>query len=375
MSLFVSSEFDSGNIVVRSCADPSNIELLIRHDVGDEHLQWFFFRVSGARDQDLRLRLLNAGVSSYPRGFEGYRACASTDREHWTRVPTSYDGAELVIEHRPTSDLVYYAYFAPYSLARHDDLIARSAAHPLVRAERLGATPDGRDLDLLCVGESLPLKKPCWIIARQHPGETMAEWLVEGLLERLLDPDDPVARKLLGQATFYVVPNMNPDGSARGHLRCNAWGVNLNRAWLEPSPTQSPEVFLVREKMLQTGVTFALDVHGDEALPYNFIAGADGVASLPEARHAARRRYKDALCGASPDFQIEHGYPPVAPGKADLRIATNWIADKFGALSMTLEQPFKDTVETPHPDGWSPARARQLGRANLDALLAVLGEL
>jgi murein tripeptide amidase MpaA len=171
-------------------------------------------------------------------------------------VPTSYDGSELIIEHRPTTDLVYYAYFAPYSLERHSDLIAQSVAHPLVTLERLGTTPDGRDLDLLRIGDQHE-KKPCWIIARQHPGETMAEWLVEGLLERLLDPHDPVARSLLSQATFYVVPNMNPDGSARGHLRCNALGVNLNRAWQEPNLSQSPEVFLVREKMQKTGVKFA----------------------------------------------------------------------------------------------------------------------
>ena len=29
--------------------------------------------------------------------------------------------------------------------------------------------------------------------------------------------------------TFYVVPNANPDGSVRGHLRTNASGANLNR--------------------------------------------------------------------------------------------------------------------------------------------------
>jgi murein tripeptide amidase MpaA len=375
VSLFISSEFESGNIVVRSSAEPSNIELLLRHDVGDEHLQWFHFRVSGARGQDLRMKVINAGSSSYPRGWEGYRACASVDRQHWTRVPTSYNGSELIIEHRPTSDVTYYAYFAPYSLERHDDLIAQSATHPLVVAERLGATPDGRDLDLLRIGDNQRDRKPCWIIARQHPGETMAEWLVEGLLERLLDPNDPVARSLLSQATFYVVPNMNPDGSARGHLRCNALGVNLNRAWQEPSLSQSPEVFLVREKMQKTGVKFALDVHGDEALPYNFIAGADGVASLSETVHGLRSRYKEALRRVNPDFQTEHGYPPVARGQANLQIATNWIAAHFGALSMTLEQPFKDTIDSPHPDGWSPDRARLLGRANLDALLAVVEEL
>ncbi len=36
-----------------------------------------------------------------------------------------------------------------------------------------------------------------WVTARQHPGETMASWFAEGLLERLTDPHDPVARSLL----------------------------------------------------------------------------------------------------------------------------------------------------------------------------------
>lgn len=44
-----------------------------------------------------------------------------------------------------------------------------------------------------------------WIIARQHPGETMAEWFIEGLLGRLLDFQDPTARALLDTATFYIV--------------------------------------------------------------------------------------------------------------------------------------------------------------------------
>ena len=59
-------------------------------------------------------------------------------------------------------------------------------------------------------------KQPLWIIARQHPGETMAEWFVEGMLERLIDGNDPIARALLDTAVLHVVPNMNPDGSVRG---------------------------------------------------------------------------------------------------------------------------------------------------------------
>jgi murein tripeptide amidase MpaA len=128
--------------------------------------------------------------------------------------------------------------------------------------------------------------------------------------------------------------------------------------------------------MRETGVKFFLDVHGDEALPYNFISGPDGVESVTPEIRAAQASYEAALMRSNPDFQTTHGYPEAAPGKANMTMATNWVADEFGALSMTLEQPFKDTKDTPHPDtGWSPERARKLGRSNLDALWAVLDSL
>lgn len=64
----------------------------------------------------------------------------------------------------------------------------------------------------------------------------------EGFLERLLDSHSALARHALQKAVFYVVPNMNPDGSWRGHLRTNAAGANLNREWAKPSLETSPEV-------------------------------------------------------------------------------------------------------------------------------------
>ena len=372
----ITSNFDGGNILVRDVADPGAVHLEIRRDSASDFFQWFYFRASGVRDAALALHVDNAGASSYPPGWKDYRAVASYDRRRWFRVPTDYDGQRLTIRHTPAHDSVWYAYFAPYSHERHQDLVARCQLSPRCRHELLGQTVDGRDLDLLVIGEPAPHKRACWVIARQHPGETMAEWLMEGLLERLLDHEDAVARALLDRAVFYAVPNMNPDGSVRGNLRTNAAGANLNREWQEPSRERSPEVYHVRARMLQTGVDFCLDVHGDEALPYNFIAGPDGVASVTPAMRTLQDDYERLLMNICPDFQCTHGYDPVPPGQANMTMCTTWTADRFGCLSMTLEQPFKDTADAPHPElGWSPGRCRALGRANLDALLGVLGRL
>ena len=48
-------------------------------------------------------------------------------------------------------------------------------------------------------------KPKIWVIARQHPGESMAEWFCEGFLRRLLDPHDAIARRARASACFFVV--------------------------------------------------------------------------------------------------------------------------------------------------------------------------
>jgi murein tripeptide amidase MpaA len=370
------SNFDAGNIDVVAADSPDNIRLKIRPDAGEEHMQWFFFQLCDARNVDCTMVIENAGKVSYPDGFENYQAVISTDLENWFRTDTEFDGERLTIRHRPESDIVYVAYFAPYSLREHQQLIGSALEHSRVRAETLCATPDGHAHTLLIIGEPGENRKKLWIIARQHPGESMAEWWVEGFLDRLIDPEDPVARELLEQAVVYLVPNMCIDGSVRGHLRTNAHGRNLNREWYEPCPDKSPEVYYTRKKMHETGVDFAFDVHGDEGLPYNFIAGAEGTPSWNERKQQQLDDFKRLLADISPDFQIEYGYEVDEPGSSDLKKNTDYMAETFDCLAMTLEMPFKDTADTPVPEiGWSPGRCRNLGRACLDAIYRTLPKL
>lgn len=374
--MFINSDFDGGNIRCVDCSDPSSVKLEIARDNQSDFYQWFYFRVSNAQEQECRFEIQNAGGAAYTGGWKNYRAVASYDRNFWFRVDCDFDGDTLTIKHSPEYNSVYYAYFAPYTMERHADLIGEAIASPLVTQQVLGQTLDGQDLDVLQIGESANGKKVFWVIGRQHPGETMAEWWMEGFLDRLLDDYDPVARELLKKAVFYVVPNMNPDGSRRGHLRTNTAGANLNREWQDSTMQRSPEVFLVRQFMQQTGVDFSLDVHGDETLPYNFIAGTNGIPSWTEKQAELLEQYKLELTRLNPDFQTKHGYPANPPGTANLGMCSNYVGETFSCLAMTLEMPFKDTVDTPDAiQGWSPERCRKLGESNLDAIYAVADSL
>ena len=368
----ISADFDSGNIRVLA-ARGGGFDLEIANDHQSDFYQWFHFRLTGAKGRPTTLRIVNAGGAAYPGGWTDYRACASADRETWARVPTRYEEGVLVIEVTPASDNLWIAYFAPYSMERHHDLVARLAGRPGVAYASLGRTLDGQEIDYLRLGEG-PLR--IWLYARQHPGESMAEWWMEGALDRLTDPHDPVARALRAKATFHIVPNMNPDGSRRGHLRTNAAGVNLNREWHGPSIERSPEVFHVLRRMDEIGVDFAMDVHGDEAIPFVFIAGFEGIPNWTERQGALYHRFRDTLARRTPDFQTEKGYPTAPAGKANLAMSTNQLANRFGCVATTLEMPFKDNAALPDAaHGWSPARSRRLAEECLGALHEMVDEL
>ncbi|MGJ8598254.1 M14-type cytosolic carboxypeptidase, partial [Sulfitobacter sp.] len=224
----IDAAFDSGNIEVLS-VDGRTARLAIPKDHMAEFAQWFHFRVTSNVGEEVELKITGLNDSAYPGGWPDYDACVSEDREYWARASSSFDKDEengtLTIQYTPASNVSYFAYFAPYSMERHHDLVSEAASCEGVDLLRLTTTLDGQPLDMLEMGEG---DKQVWLYARQHPGETQAEWWMEGALECLTDPTDPVARGLRIHCRLLIVPNCNPDGSRSGHLRTNGVGTNLN---------------------------------------------------------------------------------------------------------------------------------------------------
>ncbi|MFH7572432.1 hypothetical protein VSS95_30615, partial [Pseudomonas syringae pv. tagetis] len=78
---------------------------------------------------------------------------------------------------------------------------------------------------------------------------------------------DVAFQQLLDCADLNLVPNLNPDGAFHRHLRTNANGKHLNRAWQDCTEDHSPEVFFITQQMENYGVDMFLDEHGDEEIP------------------------------------------------------------------------------------------------------------
>lgn len=340
----------------------------------------------------------NAREASYADAWNGAsifvtKKLTPFDPESWHRTSdTKFEKGVLSWTHVHDVEgesSAYFAYFPPFSYERHLSLIARCAEVKGARVFSLGQTVLGREIDCVKVGRG---PRTCWIIHRQHPGESMASFYAEGLLTRLLALDDKwdkVSEKARELFTFYIVPNINPDGSANGYLRTNGAGSNLNREWCpSPSPPsadgntstsdevyeaptmlRSPEVYYLLKKMDDTGCDAFLDIHGDEALPFNFLAGSQGMSVWGKRLESLHGAFLASYERANPDMQAKVSYDPDKPNEGMKNISSNQIAERFDCFSGTLEMPFKECWG--RPAGWGPERARQLGASVLDAFCYV----
>ncbi|WP_116086161.1 M14-type cytosolic carboxypeptidase [Tropicimonas sp. IMCC34011] len=385
MTIAISSMIPSGRIDVLDATDPAAIRLRVPGDPGSDFVGWYNFRVSGAKDVRCRFTIEGCRAAEAGRltGREGYEdqwtntgPLVSTDGHTWRRVPAEYDGETFSFELTPERDVIQIAKFAPFGPERDAALIARALTDPGVRLEEIGRSVQGRPIDRLTFDADAE-KPVLWLVARQHPSETQGGFLLEGLLERLLDPADAGARVLRESAEINIVPNANPDGSALGHTRTNAAGANLNREWETPDPERAPEVVAIRSVMEARGLDFFLDCHADQELHCNFIWPSENVPGWRPERRAPFEAFEAAWAAASPDYEPGHPYPGGCPESPDLGMAWNWVGSAFPhALSVLLEQPFKDVSAHPVPEtGWCPARAHAFGRSLVGPLLAVLPHL
>jgi murein tripeptide amidase MpaA len=59
-----------------------------------------------------------------------------------------------------------------------------------------------------------------------------------------------------------------------------------------------------------------------------------------------------------------------------MSMSTTQLAERYGAVSMTLEMPFKDHADNPDAEsGWSPERCKRLAHDCLDNLAAMIDSL
>jgi hypothetical protein len=194
--------------------------------------------------------------------------CISQDSKHWTPValkslPTNRVQLEIQMP-GPQLDI---ARAEPYRLSDLANFLGSIRGNPLVEIRPIGKTVEGRDLEIVRVGNPAASNR-VFLRARAHAWEPAGNWIVEGLVHRLLQ-NDADARKYLERYCVYILPMANKDGVARGRTRFNLRGKDLNRNWDKPAdPLLVPENAALEkwlEQMIAAGQApnLALELHND----------------------------------------------------------------------------------------------------------------
>ena len=192
----------------------------------------------------------------------------SEDGRNWRPVPTdSLPGNRIRLTLVMPGPTLYVARVEPYRLSDLDRLLGSIRNDPRVQLTTIGKTAGGRDLEIIRVGGSRAPYR-VFLRARAHPWEAGSNWIVQGLVQRLLK-DDADARRFLERYTVYILPMANKDGVARGMTRFNILGKDLNRNWDAPAnPALAPENAALErwlEHMIADGRRphLAMELHND----------------------------------------------------------------------------------------------------------------
>ena len=134
MPISVSGHIPGGRIEVVDASNPADIRLRLVPDAGGAEFRGHFhFRASGLRGVACTFRIMNAGDTMATRlagrddvenAFTNTGPVASYDREHWFRVPASFDGRVYSFTTTPEYDLCHFARWAPFGMDRHQSSLA-----------------------------------------------------------------------------------------------------------------------------------------------------------------------------------------------------------------------------------------------------------
>jgi hypothetical protein len=214
----------------------------------------------------------------------------SNDGKEWKHPPIEVlDGNRMKIIVHMERDSMYIASVEPYRVSDLQKLLEKIKGNKHVDISKIGSSVEGRDLHVIRIGDE-DAPGSVFIRARAHPWEAGGNWVVEGLIETLLE-NTKEAAGYLNNYCLYILPMANIDGVAQGGTRFNLNGVDLNRGFDKPAdPVLAPENYYLEkwvEKMISKGKKpdLAIDFHNDASGPLYFPhPDADSASVMPRLR-------------------------------------------------------------------------------------------
>jgi hypothetical protein len=284
LALEITWNFEGGRLVSAERVKGNHYRVMVDgekdHDGRNRQATWYYFRVDGAPKSGVTLDVVGLpGEYNYQPNKGAITGeippYISYDQKTWEVVDDSrYDAAEprLRLEITPAAKTFWIAHVPPYTNTQFEALRGIVRGRPSFSEEVIGKSVGGRELYLWTIGEASPAKRTAWLMCRQHSWEAPTSQVCEAAV-LALTADDAAGQALRQNTLWKILPFNDPDGVARGGVRFNANGYDLNRNWDVFDPKLMPEIAAQRAaiaRWLETGHTidFFLTLHNTETSEY-----------------------------------------------------------------------------------------------------------
>lgn len=258
--LAIDASFPGGNIIVDSIEGDT---VKLHQDLRDTSSWWFWwnFRVRGAAGRTLRFQF--AGAS--PIGVHG-PAYSVDGGVSWSWLGADHvHGAGFSFAFGADVGAVRFAFAVPYQLADYKRFLEqhqRATQTGLLTPETLCTTDMGRDVPMLRVrqpGSNPPHR--ILLTARHHACETMASYVLEGLLDTALSHTD-TGTSLRQNTEIVAVPMVDFDGVEEGDQGKNRRPRDHNRDYDKTSVhDETRAIRQLVEKWPPGSLLVAIDLH------------------------------------------------------------------------------------------------------------------
>jgi hypothetical protein len=353
--LTIHTNFDGGSLGKIERVSDTHFRLAAQGESDQDHrnrqANWYYFRVDNAPLKPLTFDIVNLpGEYNYKPNQGAITRdtppVISYDGTHWEHVTTfDYDPQEpkLILHIEPRGKSFWIAHCPPYTnetLARLRNAIK---SHPDFHEESIGKTAGGRDITLWTIthgaGEN---KKTIWLMFRQHSWESGSSWVGEGAIRTLLGATAE-SKDLRDRVIWKIIPLCDPDGVARGGVRFNVNGYDLNRNWDVVDPIKMPEITAQHKAIgqwLKAGnhIDLLLSLHNTETAEY--LEGPPDNGGKGQFKPLAGRVFKilSSETTFAPTRPLSFADETTTPGKSGRMNVSQGLYRDFGIAAFIMEQ-------------------------------------
>jgi hypothetical protein len=255
------NNYDSASIEIIEIGNEAVLSL--KTEVGKKS-QSFLFTCDNRGEKSSSIIIKGINEAEYPKGYINYLPFIKCNGK-WGRLSADdckINETELIINVKENS-FAEYAWYPPYTINDFTNFL-KTLANENVKVLNKDAQLN------IAIGD---FNAPTIIfLARQHPGESMSSFFIEGAIESAIEDV-----KTFNKFSYMFFPFVNYKGVSLGvHRYYN--GIDYNRSWKENSPS---EIEFIKNKIKSIpNLACVVDVHGDEVSKMNFVRPTKNSLSL-----------------------------------------------------------------------------------------------